>query len=452
MSEQINWSSFKSEIKGIRYEESKDFVSSRSKDYFWYSPILQEELEDKVGDLVVIPESEDEIKRIASAIAKYKIPLTLRGGGTGNYGQCVPLEGGVIMIMTKLNKIIKFKKNSVITQSGIRISKLDDAAIEKDLELLMYPSTRQTATIGGFLAGGSGGCGSLRNGMLRDPGNIHYLKILTIEENPQIIELFDEDIQKVQHAYGTNGIILEMELALSKAKDWIHCAVLLDGYDKALKFAMSAQNRLLDCYLLTVVERRFSKFYHKLNNLFPENKDAVFSMVAPESFEEFKKFVSQFGGEISFNYKEKDLRPNGLQPAYEFGWNHTTLQALKVDKSWTYLQVAYPQPFDPSLVMLQMKRYGEDIYWHHEMARMGGHIQIFALPLVKSKGKKAMYSLIDELEKKDGCTIYDPHVYTIEDGGMKEIDNNQIEFKKKADPHGLMNPGKTRGWLPEMAK
>ena len=102
--------------------------------------------------------------------------------------------------------------------------------------------------------------------------------------------------------------------------------------------------------------------------------------------------------------------------------------------------------------MLQMKRYGEDIYWHHEMARMGGHIQIFALPLVKSKGKKAMYNLIEELEKKDGCTIYDPHVYTIEDGGMKEIDNNQIEFKKKADPHGLMNPGKTRGWLPEMAK
>ena len=63
-----------------------------------------------------------------------------------------------------------------------------------------------------------------------------------------------------------------------------------------------------------------------------------------------------------------------------------------------------------------------------------------------------MYDLIRELEKKDGCTIYDPHVYTIEDGGMKEIDNNQIDFKKKADPYGLMNPGKTRGWRKEMAQ
>ena len=141
-----------------------------------------------------------------------------------------------------------------------------------------------------------------------------------------------------------------------------------------------------------------------------------------------------------------------MQPAYEFGWNHTTLQALKVDKSWTYLQVAYPQPFDPNLVMKQMRRYGDDIYWHHEMARMGGHVQIFALPLVRSNGRDHMYKLIEELEKKDDCTIYDPHVYTIEDGGMKEIDNNQIEFKKKADPYGLMNPGKTSGWSPEMAK
>ena len=447
-----DWEGFKNEISGVRFEEDQAFVASRSKDYFWYSPILSEVFENKTGDMVVIPSNQEEVIKVAAAVAKYKIPLTLRGGGTGNYGQCVPLEGGVIMIMTKLDSILQFNEKSVKTEAGIRISRLDDACREKGLELLMYPSTRQTATIGGFLAGGSGGCGSLRNGMLRDPGNISYLKVVTIEPKPKIIELHDEEIQKVQHAYGTNGIVLEMELALSKSKDWIHCAALFDGYDKALRFAMAAQEKSLDCYLLTVVERRFSKFYHKLSDRFPSDRDAVFSMVAPEEFEEFEKFVISQKGSISFSYKEEDLRLNGLQPAYEFGWNHTTLQALKMDKSWTYLQVAYPQPFDPNLVMKQMERYGEEIYWHHEMARMGGHVQIFALPLVKSKGREKMYELIDELESKDHCTIYDPHAYTIEDGGMKEIDNNQIEFKKLADPYGLMNPGKTRGWNDEMVK
>ncbi len=448
----FDWNGFKKAISGVRFEEDKDFVASRSKDYFWYSPILSEVFENKTGDMVVIPSNQEEVIRVAEAVAKYKIPLTLRGGGTGNYGQCVPLEGGVIMVMTKLDSILQFNESSVKTEAGIRISRLDDACREKGLELLMYPSTRQTATIGGFLAGGSGGCGSLRNGMLRDPGNISYLKVVTIEPKAKIIELHGEEIQKVQHAYGTNGIVLEMELALSKSKDWIHCATLFDGYDNALKFAMAAQQKSLDCYLLTVVERRFSKFYHKLSDRFPNDKDAVFSMVAPEEFNEFEKFVVSMNGTISFAFKEEDLRPNGLQPAYEFGWNHTTLQALKMDKSWTYLQVAYPQPFDPNLVMKQMERYGEDIFWHHEMARMGGHVQIFALPLVKSRGREKMYELIDELESKDHCTIYDPHAYTIEDGGMKEIDNNQIEFKKLADPYGLMNPGKTRGWKDEMVK
>ena len=81
-----------------------------------------------------------------------------------------------------------------------------------------------------------------------------------------------------------------MELALSPAKDWIHCAVLFDGYDNALNFSIGAQHKNLDCYLLTVVERRFSKFYKNFKGLFPYNKDAVFSMVAPEEYENFKKF------------------------------------------------------------------------------------------------------------------------------------------------------------------
>ena len=193
----INWDEFKSDIDGVRFYDEKEFVASRSKDYYWYSPLLSEVLDDKVGDIVVLPSNQKEVAKISAAVAKQKIPLTLRGGGTGNYGQCVPLEGGVIMITTKLDKIVEFKNNSVRTEAGIRISRLDDAARERGLELLMYPSTRLTATIGGFLAGGSGGCGSLRNGMLRDPGNITYLKVLTVEPEPKIIELHNDDIQKV---------------------------------------------------------------------------------------------------------------------------------------------------------------------------------------------------------------------------------------------------------------
>ena len=71
----------------------------RSRDYFWYSPILYETLKDKVADVVVTPRDEAEVVRVAAACAKHRMPLTVRGGATGNYGQCVPLQGGVVLDM-----------------------------------------------------------------------------------------------------------------------------------------------------------------------------------------------------------------------------------------------------------------------------------------------------------------------------------------------------------------
>ena len=452
MTQTHDLTAFKAALDGIRAHDDPKHIAARSHDYFWYSPILNDQLKDKLGDVIVVPETLDEVIRLAALIARHRLPLTLRGGGTGNYGQCVPMEGGVIMDLTRLNRVIEVTDGHVRVEAGARVSKLDDAARETGQELLMYPSTRQMATIGGFIAGGSGGIGSLRHGMLRDPGNVTYAKVITVEPEPKVIMLEGAEIQKVQHAYGTNGIVVELGLALTPAKDWIHTAALFDGYDTALRFAMSAQATGMDCYLLTAVERRCSPYSTTFGALFPADRDAIFAMVAPDEMPRFKAAAEARGGRISFAMTKPEIRENGLQPAYECGWNHTTLQALKADKGWTYLQVAYPRPFSPELVMQQMGRYGERMYWHHEMARMGGEIQVFALPLVRYNGKEDMYRLIDELEDTDGCTIFDPHVITIEDGGMKEIDDTQIEFKKQADPYGLMNPGKTRGWTADMAR
>jgi hypothetical protein len=208
---------------------------------------------------------------------------------------------------------------------------------------------------------------------------------------------------------------------------------------------------VLDAFLLTTVERRFAPYYRRMAPYFPPDRDTVFAMVAGAETAAFATLVDRFGGRVSLSKSLHEIEAGNLSPAYECGWNHTTLQALKQDRGWTYLQVAYPRPFDPDLVLRQMARYGDEMLMHHEMARMDGVVQIFALPLVRWSTKARIYAIIAELEA-DGCTVYDPHVVTIEDGGMKTIDDAQIAFKREADPFGLMNPGKTRGWTPEMAQ
>lgn len=444
---------FKAAIGDIPCYDDAKLVEAKSKDYYWYSPILKAQLDDRVGQLVVVPRNEAEVITIAATVAKLRIPLTIRGGGTGNYGQCVPMDGGVILETTKLDRILEITKGRVTCEAGARLERVEKAVAESGQMLSMFPSTKRLATMAGFVAGGSGGIGSLRHGMLRDGENITYICIVTVEEVPQIIELRGRDTLKAQHAYGTNGIITAMDYALTPATDWLHTIALFDGYDRALAFAVEAQQAGIDAYLMTVVERRFGRFYRRLAEYFPQDRDAVFSMVAPAEAHAFAARVSSHGGRISLSKSLAEMEATKLPPAWECGWNHTTLQALKHEPGvWTYLQVAYPRPFDPGLALRQQQRYGEELYFHHEMARMDGEVQIFALPILRWTSRERTYEIIHEMEQLDGCMIFDPHVITIEDGGMKQVDDAQIDFKKLTDPFGLMNPGKTRGWTPDMAQ
>lgn len=443
---------FRDAIGDIPVYDDDRLLQAKSRDYYWYSPILKADLDRHSGQLLVQPRSEAEVITVAATAARLRIPLTLRGGGTCNYGQCVPLEGGVIVEMTKLDRVLEITPGRVLCEAGARIQRVEDRVAETGQMLTMFPSTKRLATMAGFIAGGSGGIGSLRHGVLRDNGNVSYVRVVTVEPEPKVIELHGDDIQLVQHAYGTNGIITALDFSLRPATDWRHVIALFDGYESSLRTALAVHAAGLDCYLLSAVERRFSRFYRRLNGVFPEDRDAIFAMVAPEAMTGFTELVTNAGGQIALDKSLSEIEAANLPPAWECGWNHTTLQALKHEPGvWTYTQVAYPQPFDPALVPVQMARTEEELYWHHEIAMMNGELQVFAIPLVRWTSESRVRDLNAEIEAKDGCTIFDPHAFTIEDGGMKSIDSSQIDFKRRADPRGLMNPGKTLGWSPDMA-
>jgi FAD/FMN-containing dehydrogenase len=459
-----NFDAFLQDIAGIAHTRDAHQLAIKSKDYYWYSPILKAELDDKMGDIIVSPRDEQEVIKVAAACAKHRLNITIRGGGTGNYGQCVPLEGGVILDVTALSRVIAIEPGSVLVEAGCLIVDLEravraDQCVQGGQEILMYPSTRDIATIGGFIAGGYAGAGSVRNGILKDAGNVTMIRVVTLEETPRIIELKDADIQKVHHAYGTNGIITQLRLSLKPAVDWVHHIALFDSYSDALRFGCEATQAIgqsVDAFLITAVERRIAPYYEsEFGARFPAHKDAVFSMVSPACLPAWRALVKKHQGQESMAFTENELKAEKLFPAFECAYNHTTLMALKVDKSWTNLQTVAPWTpgvgIDIALVEKQMARWGDEVLMHHEFGRQFGGCVAFGLPLVAFIDKARLYEIIKEFEQ-DGCMVFDNHVYTIEDGGMKEIDTNQIDFKKQADPHGLMNPGKTRGWLPGYAK
>lgn len=438
------------ELNGLEIITEPNQVAKLSHDYYHFSPVLVPQLKDKVGDVVVRPANEAEVLRVAQACVKFKVPLTVRGAGTGNYGQCIPLEGGVILDMTRMTAVKWIKPGLARVEPGVKMAALDKQTRDIGWEIRMAPSTYRTATIGGFIGGGSGGIGSVTYGQLRDRGNLLALRVVTMEDTPQVLELRGDDVYKVAHAYGTNGIITELEIPLSPAYPWAEVIAVFPDFMSAARFgqALSDADGMLK-KLVCICPDPIPNYFGALKSYIPSGTHCALLMVSETCLEPLNDFVNDFKGTITYQKNAHDAS-RGIVLG-EYSWNHTTLHARSIDPTITYLQTLFPDDKKLELIEHMYHHFGDEIMMHLEFLRYGGTARPASLQLVRYSTAERLNEIIAYHESK-GAYIFNPHTYLIEDGGMKVVDVAQLEFKQKVDPYGLLNPGKMRAWLEHSGK
>src|SRR5580658_4934362 len=346
MSKAYDIAAFRDSIGPMKWEDNPILVKQKSRDFYWYSPVLKRELEAVTADIVVSPTSEAEVGTVLAAAHQLGIPVTPRGAGTGNYGQAMPLMGGVLLSLAGMNKIRSIERGRVVCEPGALLADIDKVAEESGQELRMFPSTHATASIAGFVAGGSGGVGSITWGGLRDFGNVLRLRVMTMEAEPRALELTGEDLHKAVHAYGTNGIITEVEAPLTARYDWVDVIVGFDSFDVATAYALALgeQDGILKKLVTVVASPTPHECFLRHRALIPEGDSVVILMIAPHALDAFEAFTRPYK-EARILFDSSRASPEtlaGLPPNYELTWNHTTLRALRVDPRVTYLQARYP--------------------------------------------------------------------------------------------------------------
>jgi FAD/FMN-containing dehydrogenase len=449
MSRAYDIGSLRAQIGPIKWEGNPILVKQKSRDFYWYSPVLKRELEAVTADIVVSPTSEAQVSTILAAAYRLGIPVTPRGAGTGNYGQAMPLMGGVLMNLAGMNKIRSIERGRVVCEPGALLIDVDKAAEASGQESRMFPSTRGTASVGGFVAGGSGGVGSITWGGLRDFGNVLRLRVMTLEEEPRTLELTGADLHKAVHAYGTNGIITEVEMPLTAHYDWVDVIVGFDSFDAATAYALALgeQDGILKKLVTVVAGPTPHECFLRHRVLIPPGDSVVILMIAPHALDAFEAFTRPYkDARILLNSSRASSETlAGLPPNYELTWNHTTLRALRVDPRITYLQARYPREGALESIKRIHERYGDEVRGHLEIIRFNGRIGFAGLPLVKFTTEARLDEIIAEHEAM-GAMIFNPHRYTLEEGGMKQTDAIQLAFKRETDPKGLLNPGKMIAW------
>jgi FAD/FMN-containing dehydrogenase len=443
MTSQTLLEQFRHDIGAVSSTIDERQIRLKSHDFHWYSPVLTPQLQNCMAEVVVQPRTEDEIAAVVKSAVRHRIPLTIRGGGTGNYGQSVPLKGGVLLDMTGFNKVLAVEPGSIRVQSGIVIGAALEAALASGQQLMMYPSTMRSATIGGYLGGGFAGIGSVRHGIIRDSGMIQALKIMTVEEKPRMLTLSGNDVGFVFHSWGTTGIILEAQLKLVPAEKWIDCIATFPSYGDLIAFGNAAFASDLDIFLLSAVDRRFAPYYKRLSKYFDGSRDAMFSMVKESDVDRFFALAEKFNGDRSMAVSDTEAAAANLRRIHETAFNHTTLMALQVDRGWTYLQVVMPNPFEPKLAEEQIRRFGDEILMHHEYTKEKGRCRIGGLPLIRYTTEARLNEIMRSFEA-DGCMLNNPHIFKLEDGGRFDPEGRKMAFRASVDPLGLLNPGKLR--------
>ena len=183
---------------------------------------------------VVVPESQEEVIALVRFCHAEKLPFVARGSGTGLSGGSLPIAGGIVIALNRLNRILQVDpaQRIAVVEPGVVNLAVTAAARPYGLHFAPDPSSQSICTIGGNVAFNSGGAHCLKYGMTSN----HVLGLKVVLATGEIVEFGGASREQVGPDWtglfvgheGLFGVVLEVTLQLLPAAETFH--TVLAGY------------------------------------------------------------------------------------------------------------------------------------------------------------------------------------------------------------------------------
>ena len=202
---------------------------------------------------VVIPETTDEVIALVRFCHEERLPFVARGSGTSLSGGSLPVAGGLVIALNRLNKILQLDpaQRIAVVQPGVVNAQVTSTAAPHGLYYAPDPSSQTICTIGGNVAFNSGGAHCLKYGMTAN----HVLGIKAVLATGEVVEWGGASRETIGPDWcglftgneGLFGIALEITLQLLPRAECFH--TVLAGY-KTLEQAGDAVSAVIASGLL----------------------------------------------------------------------------------------------------------------------------------------------------------------------------------------------------------
>ncbi|WP_020523801.1 FAD-binding oxidoreductase [Catelliglobosispora koreensis] len=407
-----------------RVSTSESARRAASTDYSHMSPLLPGVLPQRTADIVVRPRDNSELTEAMRLAHAHETPIVARGRGTGNYGQAVPLAAGLVLDLTALDAITETGTGWMHAQAGATFVALEAAARQTGQEILMMPTTIGS-TIGGFLAGGAGGIGSIEHGWLWN-GFVIALDVVACPPGTAPLALRGQQCLPYLHAYGVTGVIAAATIKLAPARERkaILASFPAEAGDAAVQAGLSLMRQDPPPRLVSIDEPGIVATY-PADGAMPPGRHSLRAIVDASTLDTVLAVITGHGGWVESTPEDAESYLSTL------AFNHVTLRARKARPELCHLQVG-----GPALVThaAQIRDALPGALLHLDGGPGG---QFAGLLLSEFRDADTLYKGITRLEEL-GVHVVDPHTWLL---GGPALDGIRATAAVN-DAHGLLNPGR----------